>query len=121
MNLNMLSAVAKRILDSLKEDETPISVDAKFDHTRERELRKLQGFLRSRGLIFALRDGALCHRTSGAHIDWHVGETIRLMNEYGCRMFVQRSNLTRRTWAMSGIGGITLQRLMNELRIFYVC
>lgn len=119
--MNMLAAVTQRILESLREDQDVVELDAKFATGRESELRKIQGFLRSGGMVFSLRDGALSHRTSGADIDWHVGETIRLMNDFGCRMFVQRSNLRNRTWAMSGIGGITLQRLRNELRIFYTC
>lgn len=119
--MKMLAAVTQRILDSLREDQDAVELEAKFAKGREADLRKIQGYLRSGGIVFALRDGALTHRTSGADIDWHVGETIRLMNEFGCRMFVQRSHLRNRTWAMSGIGGITLQRLRNELRIFYTC
>ena len=119
--MNMLAAVTQRILESLRDDQDSVELDAGFMKGRESDLRKIQGYLRSGGIIFSLRDGALTHRTSGADIDWHVGETIRLMNDFGCRLYVQRSNLRNRTWALSGVGGITLQRLRNELRIFYIC
>lgn len=119
--MNMLAAMANRILNSLREDHEATELEAKFAKGREKELRKIQGYLRSGGIIFSLRDGALCHKTSGLDIERHVGETIRLMNEFGCRLFVQRSTLKNRTWAVSGIGGITLQRIRNELRIFYTC
>jgi hypothetical protein len=98
-----------------------VELDARFDKGREAELRKMQGFLRSNGMLFSLRDGALSHRTSGADIDWRVHEVIHLMNRYGCGLYVQQSVMKNRTWAMSGRGGITLQRLRSELRIFYTC
>lgn len=124
--MNVLNAV-KRIIFASHPDElpgettldSPVELDARFAKGREADLRKIQGFLRSGGLLFSLKDGALFRRISGAAIEWEVHEVIRLMNGFGCGMTVQHNAMKNRVWAVSGHGGITLQRLRQELRIFY--
>ncbi len=117
--MNTLNAVTRLILESLPERAGSSEVHAKFAKGRESDLKKIQGFLRSKGMIFSLKDGALFHKTSGADIDWEVQEIIMLMNIFGCGLVVQHSTTRNRIWAMSGQGGVTLQRLKSELRIFY--
>jgi hypothetical protein len=97
-----------------------VELDARFEKGREADLRKLQGFLRSKGMIFSLKDGALFHKASGSDIEWRSQEVIHLMNSFGCGLIVQQNTMRNRIWAMSGRGGITLQRLRSELRIFYI-
>jgi hypothetical protein len=108
--MNVLNA-ANRIIFEKKNEflEGSVELDAKF----------AKGFLRSRGILFSLKDGALFRKTSGAEIEWEIHEVIRLMNGFGCGMIVQQSTMRNRIWALSGHGGITLQRLRCELRIFY--
>jgi hypothetical protein len=123
IKMNVLNAV-KRIIWEDRQDsmlESSVELDAKFAKGREADLRKIQGFLRGHGMVFSLKDGALFHKTGGADIDWHVQEVIQLMNGFGCGLLVQQSTLRNRVWAMRGRGGITLQRLRSELRIFYSC
>lgn len=124
--MNVLNAANRLIFEKQNEDfplgtltEGSVELDAKFAKGREADLRKMQGYLRSRGLLFSLKDGALFRKTGGAEIEWEVHEVIRLMNGYGCGMIVQQSTMRNRVWALSGHGGITLQRLRCELRIFY--
>lgn len=117
--MNILNAVKRLLFEKQNEVDGSVELDAKFAKGREADLRKIQGFLRSRGILFALKDGALFRKSSGAEIEWEVHEVIRLMNGFGCGMIVQQSTMRNRIWALSGHGGITLQRLRSELRIFY--
>jgi hypothetical protein len=124
--MNVLNAANRIIFEKQNEVfkdgkalESSVELDAKFAKGREADLRKIQGFLRSRGFLFSLKDGALFRKTSGADIEWEGHEVIRLMNGFGCGMLVQQSIMRSRIWALSGHGGITLQRLRSELRIFY--
>jgi hypothetical protein len=118
--MNVLNAVKRLIFDKQNSEvDGSVELDAKFAKGREADLRKMQGFLRSRGILFALKDGALFRRSSGAAIEWEVHEVIRLMNGFGCGMMVQQSTIRNRIWALSGHGGITLQRLKCDMRIFY--
>jgi hypothetical protein len=117
--MNVVLNAVKRLIWDRDILEGSVELDARFDKGREADLRKIQGYLRGNGLIFSLRDGALFHKTSGADIDWHIHSVIQLLNSYGCGLIVQQSTMRNRIWAMSGRGGITLQRLRSELRIFY--
>jgi hypothetical protein len=103
--MNVLNAVKRLMLEKQNDVEGSVELDAKF--------------AKGRGILFALKDGALFRKSSGAEIEWEVHEVIRLMNGFGCGMIVQQSTMRNRIWALSGHGGITLQRLRSELRIFY--
>jgi hypothetical protein len=116
---NVLNAVKRLSWDDPVEGS--VELDARFDKGREADLKKIQGYLRSNGLLFSMRDGALFHRTSGSDIEWHAHTVISLMNSFGCGLIVQQRTMRNHIWALSGRGGITLQRLRSELRIFYTC
>jgi hypothetical protein len=117
--MNVLNAANRIIFEKQNEVEGSVELDAKFAKGREADLRKIQGYLRSRGFLFSLKDGALFRKTSGADIEWEVHQVVQLMNGFGCGMLVHQSVMRNRIWALSGHGGITLQRIRSEMRIFY--
>lgn len=86
---------------------------------REIELRKIQGMLRSRGLIFAFSHHYLFHKSNSKDVARDASFATLLLSKMGHNLHVIPGIFERETFALKSAEGLVLQRLKNALRIFY--
>lgn len=89
------------------------------DVIRENELRKIQGFLRSGGLIFSFSHHYLYHKSNGRDIATDAQRAVDLLREYGIVLRVVYGVFENDTFALKSPEGVVLQKLQNSLRIFF--
>jgi hypothetical protein len=89
------------------------------DVIRENELRKIQGFLRSGGLIFSFSHHYLYHKSNIHDIADDAQRAVDLMRQYGIELRVVHGVFYNDTFALKSPEGVVLQKLQNALRIFY--
>jgi hypothetical protein len=89
------------------------------DVIRENELRKIQGFLRSGGLIFSFSHHYLYHKSNIRDIAEDAQRAVDLMRKFGIELRVVNGVFYNETFALKSPEGVVLQKLQNALRIFY--
>jgi hypothetical protein len=89
------------------------------DVIRENELRKIQGFLRSNGLIFSFSHHYLYHKSNTRDIATDAQRAVDLMEQFGITLRVVHGVFYNDTFALKSPEGVVLQKLQNALRIFY--
>lgn len=89
------------------------------DVIRENELRKIQGFLRSGGLIFSFSHHYLYHKSNSRDIAADAQRAVNLMGQYGIALRVVYGVFDNETFALKSPDGVVLQKLQNSLRIFF--
>lgn len=89
------------------------------DVIRENELRKIQGFLRSGGLIFSFSHHYLYHKSNSRDIAADAQRAVDLMAQYGIVLRVVYGVFDNETFALKSPEGVVLQKLQNALRIFF--
>jgi hypothetical protein len=99
--------------------ETLATAIPSSDVIRENELRKMQGFLRSGGLIFSFSHHYLYHKSNSRDIAEDVRRAVDLMKRYGIVLRVVQGVFDSDTFALKSPEGVVLQKLQNSLRIFF--
>jgi hypothetical protein len=99
--------------------ETLATAIPSSDVIRENELRKMQGFLRSGGLIFSFSHHYLYHKSNSRDIADDVRRAVDLMKRYGIVLRVVQGVFDSDTFALKSPEGVVLQKLQNSLRIFF--
>jgi hypothetical protein len=89
------------------------------DDIREGELRKIQGFLRSNGIIFSFNHHYLYHKSNNRDIAEDARRAVDLLGPYGIALRVVPGVFDHETFALKSPDGLVLQKLQNALRIFY--
>lgn len=89
------------------------------DVIRENELRKIQGFLRSSGLIFSFSHHYLYHKSNPRDIAADAQRAVDLLSQYGIALRVVYGVFDNETFALKSPDGVVLQKLQNTLRIFF--
>jgi hypothetical protein len=86
---------------------------------RENELRKIQGFLRSNGLIFSFSHHYLYHKSNVRDIEADAQRAVDLLGQTGFCMRVMPGVFECKTFALKSPDGLVLQKLQDALRIFF--
>jgi hypothetical protein len=89
------------------------------DSIRENELRKLQGFLRSNGLIFSFSHHYLCHKSNIRDVSDDAQRAVELLGQYGVIMRIVPGIFENEKFALKSKEGLILQKLQTNLRIFF--
>jgi hypothetical protein len=89
------------------------------DVIRENELRKIQGFLRSGGLIFSFSHHYLYHKSNSRDVAADAQRAVDLLAQYGIMLRVCYGVFENDTFALKSPEGVVLQKLQNALRIFF--
>lgn len=86
---------------------------------QESELRRIQGFLRSNGLIFSFSHHYLYHKSNVQDITEDANRAVMLLGQLGFRLRVVAGVFDNETFALKSPDGLVLQKLQNALRIFF--
>lgn len=86
---------------------------------KEVELRKIQGFLRSHGLIFSFSHHYLYHKSNSRDISDDTDRAIALLASLGYKLRVVAGVFNNETFALKSPDGLILQKLHTALRIFF--
>jgi hypothetical protein len=86
---------------------------------REKELRKIQGYLRSNGLIFSFSHHYLYHKSNVRDIADDARRAVDLIGQSGFTLRVVPGIFESDTFALKSPEGLILQKLPCALRIFF--
>lgn len=100
-------------------NDTLVTAIPSCDVIRENELRKIQGFLRSGGLIFSFSHHYLYHKSNSRDIAKDAQRAVDLLAQYGIVLRVVCGVYSHDTYALKSPDGVVLQKLQNALRIFF--
>jgi hypothetical protein len=94
-------------------------LEAGFDKQRDPELQKIELHLRKANVFFTLSQGHLYHKSNAKDIDRETEICVEELQSLSYQLRVQPGILVRQNFAVKGKDGIVLQRLGNNLRIFF--
>lgn len=94
-------------------------LEAGFDKQRDPELQKIELHLRKANVFFTLSQGHLYHKSNAQDIVRETELCVEELNGLDYSLRVQSGILSRQNFAVKGKDGIVLQRLSNNLRIFF--
>jgi len=100
-------------------EDTGDVLEAGFDKQRDPELQKIELQLRKANVFFTLSQGHLYHKSNAADIVHETEICVDELNELEYQLRVQPGILSRQNFAVKGKDGIVLQRLGNNLRVFF--
>lgn len=94
-------------------------VSQSIEACQEDELRKIQGFLRSNGLIFSFSHHYLYHKSNDQDVCDDANRAVMLLGQLGYKLRVIAGVFDNETFALKSPEGLVLQKLHNALRIFF--
>jgi len=100
-------------------DQDADLLEAGFDRQRDPDLQKIEMALRKINVFFTLSGGHLYHKSNADDILRETEICVDELNALDYQLRIQPNILTRSTFALKGKDGIVLQRLNNNLRIFF--
>jgi hypothetical protein len=94
-------------------------LEAGFDKQRDPELQKIELQLRKANVFFTLSSGHLYHKSNGNDVLQECETCVDTLNNMDYQLRVQPGVLSRQSFALKGKDGLVLQKLSNNLRIFF--
>lgn len=86
--------------------------------SQEGELRRIQGYMRSKGLIFSFSHHYLYHKSNDRDVSGEAKYAAELLGQLGYRLRVVPGVFSHETFALKAQEGLILQKLRTALRIF---
>lgn len=96
-----------------------IEVEAQFDKTKEIELRTLQKLLKNGGVIFKLDKHHLYHKTNPHDCVSEVQTVLKIVHDHGHVPNVRPGTLEQSRFSIKCTDDLIIQRLNNDLRVFF--
>lgn len=100
-------------------NDTLEKVSQYIEVCQEGELRKIQGFLRSNGLIFSFSHHYLYHKSNALEVCDDANRAAVLLGQMGYKMRIVAGVFNNETFALKSPEGLVLQKLQTALRIFF--
>lgn len=113
-----VEGAASRLL-ATSEIEADYEVDGKFDTERDHEFEHVRRSLGASRIRYSMGRNHLFHKSNPMEIGDEAEVTILVLNKLGYKMRVNKGVLDRPTFACSGLHNICIQRIGNDLRIFF--
>lgn len=94
-------------------------LEAGFNTQKDPELQKIELHLRKASVFFTLSRGHLYHKSNAQDVARELEICVDALNALEYELRVQPGVLTRPSCALKGRDGLVLQKLSNNLRIFF--
>jgi len=98
-------------------DKAPL--EAAFDQQRDPELQKIEQQLRKCNVFFTLSKNHLYHKSNRGDVVKEAELCSEVLNDLGYQLHIQPGIFDRSSFALKGTKGLVLQKLNNDLRIFF--
>jgi hypothetical protein len=99
--------------------EAKAPLEAAFDQQRDPELQKIEQQLRKVNVFFTLSKNHLYHKSNRGDVVREAETCSEVLNDLGYQLHIQPNIFERSSFALKGVKGIVLQKLNNDLRIFF--
>lgn len=113
------NAVHRLRATAVQEQEDEQEVVAQFDRTKDKELRDLQNAMRGGGVVFKLDKFHLYHKTNQREVAEELMTVLKILDQLGHKARVVPGVLARPTFSVKCETGLVLQRLNNDVRLFF--
>ena len=94
-------------------------LEAGFDKQRDPELQKIELHLRKANVFFTLSSSHLYHKSNASDVVKETEICVDELNALDYQLRVQPGVLNKPSFALKGRDGIVLQKLSNNIRIFF--
>lgn len=99
--------------------DQPEEITARFDNTRDEELKTLQQALRRKAIIFRLDTHHLFHKTNAHEIDNEIQLILEIMHGMGHQPRILPGVMNQPRYAIKCNTDLILQRIEFNLRLFF--
>jgi hypothetical protein len=96
-----------------------VPLEAAFDQTRDPDLQKIEQQLRKVNVFFTLSKNHLYHKSNRGDVVKEAELCSEILNDLGYQLHIQPGIFERSSFALKGTKGLVLQKLNNDLRIFF--
>jgi hypothetical protein len=94
-------------------------LEAAFDTSRDPDLQKIEQQLRKVNVFFTLSKNHLYHKSNRGDVVKEAELCSEIINDLGYQLHIQPGIFERPSFALKGTKGLVLQKLNNDLRIFF--
>jgi hypothetical protein len=94
-------------------------LEAGFDKQKDPELQKIELRLRKANVVFTLSSSHLYHKSNASDVAKEIEICIDELNALDYQLRVQPGLMSKPSFAFKGREGIVLQKLSNNIRIFF--
>ena len=94
-------------------------LEAGFDKLKDPELQKIELHMRKASVFFTLDSNHLYHKSNARDVEREAEICAEELNKLEYQLRIQSGILSKPSFALKGRDGIVLQKLSNNLRIFF--
>jgi len=109
--------VSYKTLDST--EDAGDQLEAGFDKLKDPELQKIEMHMRKASIFFTLASNHLYHKSNSKDVEREAEMCADELNKLDYQLRIQSGIFSKPSFALKGKDGIVLQKLSNNLRIFF--